>query len=84
MTIKRTGYQIFKHATAKTHKILFSDFNVTSTICRHMPGHKKVTVVRYTILSYVISKLKDDEFYSQNCDSNKLTNKMHQLHKFIT
>jgi len=84
MTIKRTGYQIFKHATATTHNILFSDFNVTSTISHHMPGHKSFTVVRYTILSHVISKLKDDEFYSQNCDSNNLTNKMKQFHKFIT
>jgi hypothetical protein len=84
MTIKRIGYQIFKHATATTHNILISDFNVTSTICHHMPGHKNFTCVRYTILSYVISKIKDDEVYSQNCVSNKLTNKMKQFHKFIT
>jgi len=84
MTIKRTEYQIFKHATATMHNILFSDFNVTSTICRHVPGHKNFTVVRYTILSYVILKIKDHEFYSQNCVSNKLTNKMQQFHKFIT
>ena len=67
MTIKTTGSQIFKHTTAITHKILFSDFSVTNTICRRMPGHKNFTVVRYAILYGVLSELEEVEFYSQNC-----------------
>jgi hypothetical protein len=65
MTIKKARSQIFKHATATTHKILFLDFNGTNAICRHMPRHKNFTVVRYAILYDVLSELEEVEFYSQ-------------------